>query len=133
MVAVSEPYCRQLYKVSLTYDRKTLAATKVKPSTVIAAAYSPQPERWLKQAEVERLTEASVWRKTRAERNGHNSERARTLPRFRAELNRTHPSEEAPDGPSEQTVYARCREGGTAGWREMLPEPQIMAVSTATL
>jgi hypothetical protein len=105
MVGVSEPYCRQLYKVSQTYDGATLAETKVKPSTVIAAAYSPAPERWLKRAESEKLREVDVWRKTRAEKNGH---------------------QEAPDGPSEQTVYARCRTCGNAGWHQLLPAPALV-------
>jgi hypothetical protein len=100
ITGISEPYCRQLYKVAQTFTPKALRETKVKPSTVIAAAYSPEPERWLKRGEVETLTEAGVWRKTRAEKNGH---------------------EEAPDGPSERTVYARCRTCGSAGWQELLP------------
>jgi hypothetical protein len=106
MLAISEPYCRQLYKVSRTFDHKILRETKVKPSTVIAAACSPEPERWLMKAEVESLTAADVWHKTRAERSGH---------------------EEAPDGPSETTVYARCRTCGNAGWHERLPAPRIAA------
>jgi hypothetical protein len=56
----------------------------------------------MKRAEVESLTENAVKRKTRAETNGH---------------------EEAPDGPSERTVYARCRTCGHAGWHEVLSEP----------
>jgi hypothetical protein len=100
MVGISEPYCRQLYKVSQTFSQRALRETRLKPSTVIAAAYSPEPERWLKRAEAEKLTEVAVWRRTRAEKNGH---------------------EEAPDGPSERTVYARCRVCGNSGWQEVLP------------
>jgi hypothetical protein len=102
MLGVSEPYCRQLFKVWQTFGREQLRETKVKPSTVIAAAYAPEPERWLKRAEAEKLREQDVWRGTRAEKNGH---------------------EEAPDEPSEQTVYARCRTCGKAGWHELLEAP----------
>jgi hypothetical protein len=68
MLGISEPYCRQLLKVSQTFDHKTLRETKLKPSTVISAAYSPQPERLLRQAEVLRLTGAQTRQAIHAER-----------------------------------------------------------------
>jgi hypothetical protein len=102
MIGISEPYTRQLYKASQVFTPKQLRQAKVPPTTVIAAAYSPEPEHWLKRSEGEGLTGPALRRKIRAEKNGH---------------------EEAPDGPSEQTVYARCRTCGNAGWHELLPAP----------
>lgn len=96
LLGVSEPYCRQLYKVSRTFGHKTLAATTVKPSTVIAAASWPQPERWLRRAEAEKLTELAVWHGTRAEKRGGQA----TL----------------------VTVYARCT-CGREGWMQRLSAP----------
>jgi hypothetical protein len=106
---VSQTYTRQLFKAYTVFDKRTLAETKVPPSTVIAVAYAPEPARWLKPVEAEKLTEQDVWRKVRAEKRG---------------------VEEAPDGPSEQTVYARCRTCGNAGWHERLTVPMLTDLLT---
>jgi hypothetical protein len=102
MIGISEPYTRQLYKVSKTFSHNQLTETKVKPSTVIAAAYSPEPERWLKRAEAEKLREQDVWRGTRAEK------------------------EPSPAGrkPAPKTVYARCQSCGNVGWHDLVLAPE---------
>jgi hypothetical protein len=68
MVGVSEAYCRQLYKVSQTFSPRQLKEAKAPLSTVISAAYAPQPERLLRQAEVLQLTGAQARQAIHAER-----------------------------------------------------------------
>jgi hypothetical protein len=104
MLGISEPYCRQLYKVSQSFTGETLEAVMAPPSRVIVAAYSPDPVTWLKASE-DGLTAVAMKRKIRAAKSG---------------------KPEAPDGPSELTVYARCRTCGNVGWQERLPAPELV-------
>jgi hypothetical protein len=51
MVGISEPYCRQLYKVSQSFTRQTLEEVRVPPTHFVAAAYTSAPEAWVKASE----------------------------------------------------------------------------------
>jgi hypothetical protein len=103
MVGVSEVYCRNLYKVFLSYSERTLREVKVPASHFTIAAYEKDPEGLVRESENGRLSTSALRRKIREARHG---------------------------APSEERVYARCPQCSHSGWMLLMPSPLALAATS---